>query len=180
MSALTASVNALSVNDEKVTTAVAPSKITTKTFMIKPPLSTNPYMPTAQKSIPCQLTYHSFKSVHIWIGDPVASTVSDGNGTDLPRFNGLACSYPHVNRYEGGKQIATSLLECMDDDETYSLQMASRISAKVGIPVFLSISVLGFEKSGDSSDFDSGVGLLPFAERGVIQAILEGREGGKE
>ena len=137
------------------------------------------------KSIPVQITYHSFKSAHIWIGEPTSSsTIPDSsatstfnnNATHLPNFNGLACSYPHANKYDGGKQIATSLLECVDDDETYSLQMASRISLKVGMPVFLSICVMGFEKSGDANDFDSGVGLLPYAERGVIQAILEERE----
>ena len=131
-------------------------------------------MQTAHKSIPVQITYHSFNSAHIWIGTPVSSTACEKPAA--PVFNGLGVSYPHTNKYNGGKQIATSLLECVDDDETYSLQMASRISGKVGIPIFLSISVLEFEKSGDANDFDSGVSLLPYAERGVIQAIIEERK----
>ena len=133
-------------------------------------------MIASEKCVVGQITFME-NSVFVWVGWGYLGENNSGNvkTKSMARFGPLVVSYP--KQFENGQLASSQLLHSENDEETSAdidvigLQMASRLSKKVGWPIFVACAL------GNASE----LGMLLGGADGAAQkaAALVEKEIGK-
>lgn len=99
--------------------------------------------PENQYCIVCQITYME-NSAFVWVGWGYMASERVPTKKTLARFGPLVVAFP--KRFENGQLASSQLLHSSNEEENADIdiigaQMASRLSKKVGWPIFVSCAL---------------------------------------